>query len=53
MNECSGCGSYVTVDFARVFGTNRNEVFACPRCATMSEIKEFGAAAGADVAGVT
>ncbi|WP_255518445.1 MULTISPECIES: hypothetical protein [Haloferax] len=34
------------MDFARVFGTNDNQVFACPECATMSEITEMGAAAG-------
>lgn len=35
----------MTDNFARVFGTNDNQVFACPSCASMSEITEFGAAA--------
>ncbi|WP_396613479.1 hypothetical protein ACH9L7_16165 (plasmid) [Haloferax sp. S1W] len=46
MKTCNSCGQYVSVDFARVFGTNTNQVFACPACSTMSEISERGAAAG-------
>lgn len=38
MHQCENCGSAVTDDFARVFGTNANRVFACPECATMRDI---------------
>ncbi|ELZ80433.1 hypothetical protein KU306_17380 (plasmid) [Haloferax larsenii] len=46
MKTCNSCGQYVSVDFARVFGTNNNQVFACLACSTMSEISEQGKAAG-------
>lgn len=45
MQECKNCGSEVTDSFARVFGTNTNEVLACPECASMRAIMEGGAAA--------
>ncbi|MFC7044660.1 hypothetical protein ACFQH6_03845 [Halobacteriaceae archaeon GCM10025711] len=35
----------MTVDFARVFGSNDNEVYACPNCSTMTDIFDLGAAA--------
>ena len=44
MDYCENCGSPVTDDFARVFGTNSNEVFACPHCASMRDIMDGGAA---------
>ncbi len=45
MHYCQNCGSPVTDDFARVFGTNANEVLACPACAPMRTIMDGGAAA--------
>lgn len=33
MQSCHNCGSPVTSNFARVFGSNSNEVYACPSCA--------------------
>lgn len=45
MHHCKNCGSQVTDSFARVFGTNANEVLACPECASMRAIMEGGAAA--------
>ena len=45
MHYCDNCGSPVTDDFARVFGTNANEVLACPACASMRAIMDGGAAA--------
>lgn len=45
MHNCKNCGSPVTDRFARVFGTNTNEVLACPECASMRAIMEGGAAA--------
>lgn len=46
MDSCETCGGVVTDDFARVFGTNQNQVFACPECASMRDIMDGGAAAG-------
>lgn len=45
MDHCENCGGVVTDDFARVFGTNANRVFACPECATMRDIMDGRAAA--------
>lgn len=44
MHKCKNCGSEVTDSFARVFGTNTNEVLACPECTSMRSIMEGGAA---------
>jgi Zn finger protein HypA/HybF involved in hydrogenase expression len=45
MISCENCGAPVTSDFARVFGTNSNRVFACPQCVPMRLIIDQGAAA--------
>jgi protein-arginine kinase activator protein McsA len=45
MRTCNNCGSDVTLTFARVFGANDDEVYACPECTTMTEILQTGAAA--------
>lgn len=45
MHTCNNCGGEVTLRFARVFGTNDDEVYACPECTTMTEILQAGAAA--------
>ncbi|MFH5799071.1 hypothetical protein [Haladaptatus sp. DYF46] len=44
-NRCRSCGSFVTRDFARVFGNNENEVFGCLECMTATEVKKGGARA--------
>ncbi|WP_225741293.1 DUF7563 family protein [Halorussus halophilus] len=44
-NRCQSCGSFVTRDFARVFGNNRNQVFGCLECMTATEVKKGGARA--------
>ena len=31
------CGSHVSRHFVRVFGDNRNLVYACPECLTANE----------------
>ncbi|MFW5918630.1 MAG: DUF7563 family protein [Halanaeroarchaeum sp.] len=36
---CGHCGAHVSTAFARVFGNNHNEVYACPDCATMRELR--------------
>lgn len=40
MPACNECGSFVTADFARVFGDNADQVFGCTSCMTASEIYE-------------
>lgn len=47
MPRCHTCGEFVTADFARVFGSNENDVYACPECSTFVEIADMGAAGGA------
>jgi ferredoxin-like protein FixX len=37
---CRNCGSYVTTCFARVFGNNEDEVYACLECSTMRALRE-------------
>jgi len=40
MHECKQCGSFVTTDFVRVFGNNRNQVYGCPDCMTYADLIE-------------
>ena len=42
-NRCRNCGSFVTRDFARVFGNNHDEVFGCLDCMTATDVKKGGA----------
>lgn len=42
MSHCHTCGSFVTRDFARVFGSNDDEVYACLNCATLVELADLG-----------
>lgn len=47
MRECLNCGSMVTGQFARVFGDNENELYACPNCCGVREL--YDGAAASDV----
>jgi hypothetical protein len=38
MQQCNNCGEHVTERFARVFGDNDDEVFACTSCAVLREL---------------
>jgi len=38
--ECKNCGAFVTKQFARVFGDNRNRVHACIECSTLASLRE-------------
>lgn len=38
MPRCLSCDSFVTADFARVFGDNDHEVHACPDCCTQTNL---------------
>jgi hypothetical protein len=35
---CKNCESFVTADFARVFGNNDGEVFGCADCTPFREL---------------
>jgi hypothetical protein len=43
MTECNNCGTFVTPQFARVFGDNEENVFGCPACTTFSDLIEGSA----------
>jgi hypothetical protein len=45
MEVCHHCGASVSRAFARVFGTNDDEVYACPSCSTYADIIDEGLAA--------
>ncbi|WP_440010455.1 DUF7563 family protein [Halomicrococcus sp. SG-WS-1] len=38
--QCRNCDAFVTPQFARVFGNNRNEVYGCFECMTATEVKK-------------
>lgn len=42
-NRCQNCDSFVTKDFARVFGNNQNEVHGCLDCIGNTDVKRGGA----------
>jgi hypothetical protein len=37
--RCLHCGSYATQRFARVFGDNDNDLYACLECTTMRALR--------------
>jgi len=47
MTICENCGSFVTPQFARVFGDNEDDVYGCPSCTAVTEILD-GAATSPD-----
>jgi len=51
-STCLNCGSHVTPDFTRVFGTEDGEALRCGNCATLAALRS-GAAANPDFDGVT
>lgn len=40
MQQCNNCGGHVSEQFARVFGDNDDEVFACNDCTVLRELFE-------------
>jgi hypothetical protein len=38
--RCENCGSFVTRDFARVFGDNQNTVHGCLDCMNGTDVKD-------------
>ena len=45
-NRCQSCGSFVTKDFARVFGDNDDQVHGCLECMSASDVKRGGSKPG-------
>ena len=43
--RCRNCGSFITPDFARVFGNNDDEVFGCFDCLSATAVKNGAARA--------
>jgi hypothetical protein len=43
MTVCEKCGSFVTPQFARVFGDNDDHVYGCPTCTAVTEILDGAA----------
>jgi hypothetical protein len=41
--RCRNCGSFITPDFARVFGNNDDEVFGCFSCLSATAVKNGAA----------
>lgn len=39
-NQCNNCNTYVTQQFARVFGDNDNTVHACIECSTLHALRD-------------
>lgn len=44
MATCNNCDSFVTPDFARVFGDNDSSVYGCPECMDLWQLSEGRAA---------
>ncbi len=37
--RCQNCGSFITPEFARVFGNNDDDVFGCLECMSGTDVK--------------
>ncbi|WP_458189651.1 DUF7563 family protein [Haladaptatus sp. NG-WS-4] len=37
--RCQNCGSFITSEFARVFGNNDDVVFGCLECMSATEVR--------------
>ena len=35
--QCRSCGAFVTAAFARVYGNDADELYACPECSTRGD----------------
>lgn len=40
MATCNNCGTFVTTDYARVFGDNEGTVHGCPECTALRYLTE-------------
>jgi len=39
-NRCRKCNSFISQQFARVFGDNQDRVHACIKCSTLHSLRE-------------
>lgn len=39
-NQCEKCNSYISFQFARVFGDNNNRVYGCLNCEKLHVLRE-------------
>jgi hypothetical protein len=46
-NKCHNCNSFISPQFARVFGDNDDRAHACISCSTLHSLRD-GEAGGAD-----
>lgn len=44
-NKCYNCNSYISQQFARVFGDNKDRAHACIECSTLHSLREGDAGA--------
>ena len=51
LTTCQRCDAVITGDFARVFGNNEHEAYACPHCATAGAITSGAAVSEAATGG--
>ena len=40
LNRCQRCHSYISYQFARVFGDNNDQVHGCPNCEKLHALRE-------------
>lgn len=45
-NQCEKCNSYVSFQFARVFGDNNDRVYGCLNCEKLHVLREGEGGAG-------
>jgi len=51
LTTCKRCDAVITTDFARVFGNNEHEAYACPHCASAGAITSGAAVSEAATGG--
>lgn len=39
-HRCLSCDTYVSADFARVFGNNDDTIYACLNCTTLAALRD-------------
>lgn len=39
-HRCLSCDTYVSADFARVFGNNDDTIYACLNCTTLADLRD-------------
>lgn len=49
---CRHCGAHVSARFARVFGNNDGQIYACLDCSTSRELRRGGGLEGDQTRGI-